>query len=155
MVAEQENQETEVIISASTPPESDSPKEDSLSLSSRSDEITSMKDSGSEQLTSSETASEASSVSSKKLISKPILDGKTFTTILYEVIASVEEQISIKYFQVDTGVPRSRDSRFQIECHLNNKVYGIGEGSSKKAAKQLASKVTLEKLLDERPELRE
>jgi len=126
------------------------------SVSSR-DEYGSSKDSGSTGSDAQmETPSEASSSeTSKKLISKPILDGKTYTTILYEVIASVEDQISIKYFQVDTDQPRTRDTRFKIECHLNDKLYGVGEGSSKKAAKQLASKFTLDRLLDERPHLRE
>jgi len=122
-----------------------------ISISSRSEDYGS-KDSGSITDTQSEPSS---TTSSKKLISKPILDGKTYTTILYEIIASVEEHISIKYFQVDTVQPRTRDTRFKIECHLNDKLYGVGEGSSKKAAKQLASKVTLDRLLDERPHLRE
>jgi len=122
-----------------------------ISISSRSEDYGS-KDSGSITDTQSEPSS---TTSSKKLISKPILDGKTYTTILYEIIASVEEHISIKYFQVDTDQPRTRDTRFKIECHLNDKLYGVGEGSSKKAAKQLASKVTLDRLLDERPHLRE
>jgi hypothetical protein len=135
---------------------SGSVKEDSpecVSVSSRSEEDGGSKDSGSDIHT--ETQSEASSETSKKLISKPILGGKTFTTILYEVIASIDEPISIKYFQVDTTQPRKRDARFKIECHLNDKLYGIGEGSSKKAAKQLASQVSLDKLLDERPHLRQ
>lgn len=135
---------------------SGSVKEDSpecVSVSSRSDEFGSSKDSGSDIHT--ETQSEASSETSKKLISKPILGGKTFTTILYEIIASIDEPISIKYFQVDTTQPRKRDARFKIECHLNDKLYGVGEGSSKKAAKQLASQVSLNKLLDERPHLRD
>jgi len=135
---------------------SGSVKEDSpecVSVSSRSEEYGGSKDSGSDIHT--ETPSEGSSETSKKLISKPILGGKTFTTILYEVIASIDEPISIKYFQVDTTQPRKRDARFKIECHLNDKLYGIGEGSSKKAAKQLASQVSLDKLLDERPHLRE
>lgn len=38
---------------------------------------------------------------------------------------------------------------------LNDTLYGKGEGSSKKAAKQIASQVALEKLLNERPYLRE
>lgn len=122
-----------------------------ISISSRSEDYGS-KDSGSITDTQSEPSS---TTSSKKLISKPILDGKTYTTILYEIIASVEEHMSIKYFQVDTDQPRTRDTRFKIECHLNDKLYGVGEGSSKKAAKQLASKVTLDRLLDERPHLRE
>jgi hypothetical protein len=122
-----------------------------ISISSRSEDYGS-KDSGSITDTQSEPSS---TTSSKKLISKPILDGKTYTTILYEIIASVEEHISIKYFQVDTVQPRTRDTRFKIECHLNDKLYGVGEGSSKKAAKQLASKVALDRLLDERPHLRE
>lgn len=122
-----------------------------ISISSRSEDYGS-KDSGSITDTQSEPSS---TTSSKKLISKPILDGKTYTTILYEIIASVEEHMSIKYFQVDTNQPRTRDTRFKIECHLNDKLYGVGEGSSKKAAKQLASKVTLDRLLDERPHLRE
>jgi len=126
----------------------------SASLSSRSDDYGPSKDSGSES--HMETPSESSSTtSSKKLISKPILDGKTSTTILYEVIASVDDPISIKYFQVDTNMPRTRETRFKIECHLNDKLYGVGEGSSKKAAKQLASKLTLDRLLDERPHLRD
>jgi len=124
-----------------------------ISLSSRSEDFGS-KDSGSDAAVT-DTPSEPSSTSSKKLISKPILDGKTYTTILYEIIASVDEPISIKYFQVDTTQPRTRDTRFKIECHLNDKLYGIGEGSSKKTAKQLASKITLDRLLDERPYLRE
>lgn len=122
-----------------------------ISISSRSEDYGS-KDSGSITDTQSEPSS---TTSSKKLISKPILDGKTYTTILYEIIASVEEHMSIKYFQVDTNQPRTRDTRFKIECHLNDKLYGVGEGSSKKAAKQLASKVTLDRLLDERPHLRD
>jgi hypothetical protein len=122
-----------------------------ISISSRSEDYGS-KDSGSITDTQSEPSS---TTSSKKLISKPILDGKTYTTILYEIIASVEEHMSIKYFQVDTNQPRTRDTRFKIECHLNDKLYGVGEGSSKKAAKQVASKVTLERLLDERPHLRD
>lgn len=123
-----------------------------VSLSSVSDDF-GVKDSGSEAVT--ETQSESSEASSKKLISKPILDGKTYTTILYEIIASIEDPISIKYFQVDTNQPRTRDARFKIECHLNDHLYGVGEGSSKKAAKQLASKVTLDRLLDERPKLQQ
>jgi len=122
-----------------------------ISISSRSEDYGS-KDSGSITDTQSEPSS---TTSSKKLISKPILDGKTYTTILYEIIASVEEHMSIKYFQVDTNQPRTRDTRFKIECHLNDKLYGVGEGSSKKAAKQVASKVTLDRLLDERPHLRD
>jgi len=122
-----------------------------ISISSRSEDYGS-KDSGSITDTQSEPSS---TTSSKKLISKPILDGKTYTTILYEIIASVEEHVSIKYFQVDTVQPRTRDTRFKIECHLNDKLYGVGEGSSKKAAKQVASKVALDRLLDERPHLRE
>lgn len=147
-------QETSVDVEK-TAPEVETVVKDSpcASVSSRSDEYGSSKDSGSDE--QMETPSEASSETSKKLISKPILDGKTYTTILYEVIASVEDQISIKYFQVDTNMPRTRDTRFKIECHLNDKLYGVGEGSSKKAAKQLASKVTLDRLLDERPHIRE
>lgn len=99
--------------------------------------------------------SESSSEIKKKLISKPIVDGKTYTTILYEVIAGIEEPTSIKYFQIDADKPRTRDARFVIECHLNDALYGKGEGSSKKAAKQIASQVALEKLLNERPYLRE
>lgn len=142
--AEKAPQEVETAAAKNSP---------SASLS-RSDDYGPSKDSGSES--HMETPSEASSTtSSKKLISKPILDGKTSTTILYEVIASVDEPISIKYFQVDTNMPRTRETRFKIECHLNDKLYGVGEGSSKKAAKQLSSKLTLDRLLDERPHLRD
>lgn len=91
----------------------------------------------------------------KKLISKPIVDGKTFTTILYEVIAGLDTPTTISYFQVDAEQPRTRNGRFVIECHLNGKSYGTGEGSSKKAAKQLASELALNKLLKELPAIGE
>lgn len=119
---------------------------------SESEKSCGLVDSGSEDMMSK---SESDEVPEKKLISKPILEGKTFTTILYEVVAGIEEPIAIKYFQIDNSRPRSRDTRFKIECHLNDKIYGTGEGSSKKAAKQLASKNTLDRLLEERPSLRE
>jgi len=122
----------------------------------RSEKSCGVVDSGSDMVSTVETQSESmEGPSQKKLISKPILDGKTCTTILYEIVASIEDPISIKYFQIDNVRPRDRDTRFKIECHLNDKLYGTGEGSSKKAAKQLASKSTLEQLLEERPHLRE
>lgn len=89
----------------------------------------------------------------RRLISKPIVDGKTYTTILYEVIASMDSPFTIKYFQVDSNKPRTRGGRFIIECHLDDTLYGTGEGPSKKAAKQIASEVALDKLVDEFPRL--
>jgi len=91
----------------------------------------------------------------KKLISKPIVEGKTYTTILYEVIAGLDNPTTISYFQVDADQPRTRNGRFVIECHLNGKLYGTGEGSSKKAAKQLASELALQQLLKEMPSISE
>jgi len=89
----------------------------------------------------------------RRLISKPIVDGKTYTTILYEVIASMDTPFTIKYFQVDSNKPRTRGGRFIIECHLDDTLYGTGEGPSKKAAKQIASEVALDKLVEEFPRL--
>lgn len=86
---------------------------------------------------------------SRKLISKPIVDGKTYTTILYEVIAVLPVPTKISYFQVDTDSPRTRKSRFRIELHLNDNLYAVGTGTSKKAAKQDASQFALEKLIKE------
>jgi len=156
-----------------SPPQATPKVEAERSISAcRSEKSCGVVDSGSDMVSTIETQSESmegpsmvSTVetqsesmegpSQKKLISKPILDGKTCTTILYEIVASIEDPISIKYFQIDNVRPRDRDTRFKIECHLNDKLYGTGEGSSKKAAKQLASKSTLEQLLEERPHLRE
>lgn len=90
----------------------------------------------------------------RRLISKPIVDGKTYTTILYEVIASMDSPFQIKYFQVDSNKPRTRGGRFIIECHLDDQLYGTGEGPSKKAAKQIASEVALDKLVKEFPRLK-
>lgn len=89
----------------------------------------------------------------RRLISKPIVAGKTYTTILYEVIAGMDMPFSIKYFQVESKKPRSRNSRFVIECHLDDHLFGTGEGSSKKDAKQLASEFALRKLVKEFPHL--
>lgn len=90
----------------------------------------------------------------RRLISKPIVDGKTYTTILYEVIASMDSPFQIKYFQVDSNKPRNRGGRFIIECHLDDQLYGTGEGPSKKAAKQIASEYALDKLVEEFPRLK-
>lgn len=98
----------------------------------------------------------------RKLISKPIIEGKTYTTILYEVIAVLPLHTKIEYFQVDNGRktqpkseyandPRARKSRFRIELHLNDELYAAGTGTSKKTAKQEASKMALDKLVQENP----
>merc|ERR1711994_1207238 len=77
------------------------------------------------------------------------MGGKTFTTILYEVVAVLPTPTKISYFQVETDSPRTRKSRFRIELHINEEIYAVGAGTSKKAAKQNASQMALEKLVKE------
>jgi len=91
----------------------------------------------------------AASDHTRKLISKPIVEGKTCTTILYEVVAVLPTPTKISYFQVETDTPRTRKSRFRIELHINDELYAVGTGTSKKAAKQDASQMALEKLVKE------
>ena len=55
------------------------------------------------------------------------------------------EQKSLEYNLVDESGP-AHDKRFTVEVKIDNIVYGVGEGTTKKEAEQEAAKVALEKM---------
>ena len=66
-----------------------------------------------------------------------------YKSTLQEMVQT--EQKSLEYNLVNEEGP-AHDKKFTIEVKIDGIVYGVGEGSSKKDAEQLAAKVALEKM---------
>ena len=67
-----------------------------------------------------------------------------YKTALQELVQQKKNQ-TLSYALVGESGP-DHDKRFEVEVSLNGRVIGVGSGSSKKRAEQMAAKTALEKL---------
>ena len=72
------------------------------------------------------------------------LHNADYKTALQELVQQKKNQ-TLSYVLVGESGP-DHDKRFQVEVSLNGRVIGVGSGSSKKRAEQMAAQVALENL---------
>ena len=80
------------------------------------------------------------------LVEVPVtrLNNMDYKTALQELVQQKKNQV-LSYALVGQSGP-DHDKRFDVEVSLNGRVIGIGSGSSKKRAEQMAAKAALENL---------
>ena len=80
------------------------------------------------------------------LVEVPVkkLHNADYKTALQELVQQKKNQ-TLSYALVGESGP-DHDKRFDVEVSLNGRVIGIGSGSSKKRAEQMAAKAALENL---------
>ena len=80
------------------------------------------------------------------LVEVPVkkLHNADYKTALQELVQKKKNQ-TLSYVLVGESGP-DHDKRFEVEVSLNGKVVGIGSGSSKKRAEQMAAQAALENL---------
>ena len=80
------------------------------------------------------------------LVEVPVkrLHNSDYKTALQELVQQKKNQ-TLSYVLVGESGP-DHDKRFEVEVSLNGRVIGVGSGSSKKRAEQMAAQVALENL---------
>ena len=80
------------------------------------------------------------------LVEVPVkkLHNADYKTALQELVQQKKNQ-TLSYALVGESGP-DHDKRFEVEVSLNGRVIGVGSGSSKKRAEQMAAQAALEKM---------